>query len=265
CKHNITKTLLLLTLLFGLSGCSAQGKVDGLIKAPRLSDAQAQIQMLLNKHLSANAVLVCPSKGEFQKSIEYIDLNQDQQDEAIAFFREKGSDFYNNKIGCLILSEDKQNHWFFKEQLIMDGTSFERVMFRDLNGDGYREILFFTETEGTTLRNILVFDGSKGGYELQLNEFGADFIVEDLDMDGICDIIRFHPKGYDLQYDCSLFQFQQGKWRVADEKMLQMQEKFSFVLNPPEKSGDKRWQILIKDCQSKLEVIHSELIFVGTD
>ena len=76
--------LLLVSLL--LAGCSAEGNVETLLRAPQLSGESAALQKALNSYLGGSATLKYPASGDFLSPFAFGDWDGDGVDEAAVLY-----------------------------------------------------------------------------------------------------------------------------------------------------------------------------------
>lgn len=76
--------LLLVPLL--LAGCSAEGNVETLLRAPQLSGESAALQKALNSYLGGSATLKYPANGDFLSPFAFGDWDGDGTDEAAILY-----------------------------------------------------------------------------------------------------------------------------------------------------------------------------------
>ena len=76
--------LLLVPLL--LAGCSAEGNVETLLRAPQLSGESAALQKALNSYLGGSATLKYPANGDFLSPFAFGDWDGDGTDEAALLY-----------------------------------------------------------------------------------------------------------------------------------------------------------------------------------
>lgn len=124
-----------LLMTFALCGCSGSGITERLMRAPFPAGDGKEIQEQLNKELG-NALLKFPKNGDFRSAIIQMDLNNDQSNEAIVFYRRDEA----SMISIAVL-EQKNESWRLVATKESDGGEVERVMFGDVDGDGDKEII----------------------------------------------------------------------------------------------------------------------------
>lgn len=217
-------------LLF-LTGCSNKDEVDSLMKPPKLSASQSQILELMDKFIPKEAKLVIPSYGENQKSIEYIDLDGDKKDEAIIFLKEEGKVSYDSKIEFLILKQI-ENKWTNESYISEHGNSIDSVIFKDIDGDGKKEIILIYKMQGSSIGNIGIYKEEGNAFKEIFSETCFNYVLEDLDMDGITELIVFNDT------KCILYKVYQEWLSKKDEKDFSIIEKYSIEVQGDKKSKE---------------------------
>ncbi len=124
-----------------LSGCSLGGDVENLIRPPRSTGEQQEIQEALENAIGnagkGGYVLKYPKAGEYRSAIILKDLNGDGEEEALAFYR-PGPENSSLHLNLLQKSEGK---WRSISDMEGASTDVEEVLFGDLDGDGFLEMV----------------------------------------------------------------------------------------------------------------------------
>ena len=125
-------------LLCGTCGCSITdlGKED-LLRPPKTMGDEAEIEALISKTASNGYTLKYPKSGSYRSAIVMHDLNGDDVDEAIAFFREKDS---AAGIHMLVMYEE-DGEWKISDDFVTETTDVDCVDFADICEDDSLEIL----------------------------------------------------------------------------------------------------------------------------
>ncbi len=123
-----------LALLLLLGGCSLGGSIEKLYSLPQMPDEYLELQHAIDTVLSTGAVYSAPVDGVHRQSVQLVDLNGDEVEEAVAFFSAAG--------------EKPLKIWVFRQRegsyeraavIEGDGSSIESIDYVDLDGDGWLE------------------------------------------------------------------------------------------------------------------------------
>lgn len=137
----IWKKVCLMALLWALScllgGCLSSSTVEELFTLPQPPIEYTELAAKIDQLISDGYEYASPTGGENIQSVQMVDLDQDGQDEAIAFFR-RDSDEKPLKI-MVFQSRDDTYEWLCTIE--SSGTAVDSVQYRDMNGDGVQEII----------------------------------------------------------------------------------------------------------------------------
>lgn len=131
---------LTVVIVFSLCGCTVfNTSFEGLLSAPKLTAAQTEIINALLLGPGGEAELVYPRSGNYRSAIILKNLDEEETEEAIVFYREKASagQLANNtqgEIGIRVGFLDKQEgKWRAVADCPLDGTEVEGVDFYNLD------------------------------------------------------------------------------------------------------------------------------------
>lgn len=86
-----------------LAGCTPiESNVENLMQPPKLTDLQYQVDKALREAVGGNFRLKYPSGGKYRSAFNFLDLDGDGVDEAVAFFTDR-----DDSIQTAILRQDK--------------------------------------------------------------------------------------------------------------------------------------------------------------
>lgn len=89
-KHLRTICALALVLALTISGCTFYSG-DDLLLAPQPTKNYVALQEQLEKILNGGAIYAVPQSGENRSTVQLVDLDNDGEDEAVAFFRDSST------------------------------------------------------------------------------------------------------------------------------------------------------------------------------
>lgn len=126
-----------LLLSFVLSGCSALSfDASDIMSPPKATGDKAEIQKLIEHESTGSYTLQYPKNGNNRSSIITYDYDNDEVDEAIAFYCEKDSE----DVHALFV-EHKDGKYVVLDNIVLSQTYVDLVDFADIDGDKLDEIL----------------------------------------------------------------------------------------------------------------------------
>lgn len=135
------KRLILLTaavcLLF--CGCNLTGIGEGndLLRPPRTTGDEAEIENLISKTAPKGYTLKYPKSGTHRSAIVMEDLDGDDVEEAIAFFRDKDS---VTGVHMLVMYKSR-DEWRISSDFETETADVDCIEFADIDGDSSQEIM----------------------------------------------------------------------------------------------------------------------------
>ena len=137
-KNKLLSALFLCCVLFSFSSCSLRiVSVDSLIRAPKLTGVNQQVQQSLDQSVGEDMILKTPLSGEYASAFVYRDLDNDQNNECIAFYALTSSD----TVHMNILDTDQNGSWFSVCDTAGSGSDVSSLTFADVDGNGRDEII----------------------------------------------------------------------------------------------------------------------------
>ena len=126
-------TALCLALCFMLCGCNftSVGEND-MLRPPRTTGDEAEIENLISKTAPSGYTLKYPKNGNHRSAIVMTDLDGDDVDEAIAFFREKDK---VTGVHMLIMYKDEES-WKISSDFETETADVDCIDFANLDGKG---------------------------------------------------------------------------------------------------------------------------------
>jgi len=131
-----------------LSGCSIGGDIATMLTPPAMSVGREALTQSIKAAIGEGYELVYPQAGSYRTGIISVDLNGDEQTEAVCFYRPNKS----GKLSFLAM-ENVGESWQLLGKAESEAASVGRVNFGDLDGDGLSEIVvgwqYLTDTDGS--------------------------------------------------------------------------------------------------------------------
>ncbi len=149
--------IIVLCLLCGLvfGGCSAGiDSVDSLLVPPNPYGSNSALQTACRRILGEDIILKTPASGEYNSAITLVDLDSDDLQEAVIFFSGAND---STGVSMAVLRLDN-GEWMLVRRFYGSGSDVGSVEFRDLDNDGYSEILVsWTLFENRTSKMLSVY------------------------------------------------------------------------------------------------------------
>lgn len=132
---------------------------DNLLRPPKSTGDEAEIEQLIAATAKDKYTLKYPKSGNHRSAITMYDLDGDDNEEAIAFYRQ-GDDVA--RIHMLVMYCDN-GEWKLSSDIITDTTDVDCVDFADIDGEGSIEILvgFTTYSPNTNFLSCYTYSDGK--------------------------------------------------------------------------------------------------------
>ena len=139
----LISALVLGSMLVGLSGCNITDfSAENLLRPPKAVGDEAEIEQLIAKTADSGYTLKYPKNGKFRSAIIMTDLDGNDSNEAVAFFRNSAE---TSSVHMLVMYS-KDNSWEIASDNIFETTDIDSVDFADLTGNGKAEIIVNSTT-----------------------------------------------------------------------------------------------------------------------
>lgn len=181
-KKSIKRVLMLsmiLSTVFLLSGCIFDVSDVDLLSKPKLPLELEEISQVLKSHFNEDIQLISPLEGENKKSVQFIDLDQDGENEVVVLHA-KSTDEYAMKVTVL---SKKNGKWRINTDIQGIGYDINKIDFPDLDGDGVREIVVGWQSGAQLNKGLSVYRHGANGYEEIYKDSYTEFVTGDLNGD----------------------------------------------------------------------------------
>ncbi len=154
-KKRIFFVLIAAVLVLTLTGCKTGFTLNAseLMRPPKATGGNAQIQELIDRHAGNNYALKYPQNGAYRTAITTVDLNSDAKEEAIAFYQPSGD---GQSVHLLIMKEIDRE-WTVIGDHPSTSTAVDRLLFADLDGDGTKEIIVGYCSYNSLINNMSLY------------------------------------------------------------------------------------------------------------
>ena len=169
-----------------LNSCSIGFDDENLLQPPKNTGREAAIEELIEKSAGGQYLLKYPKSGDYRSAIVTTDLNGDEIDEALAFYRTKPDESVH-----MLVMRCVKDKWKACTDFKTAYTDVNSICFADYNFDGVLDILAgFTTSGEVNELNIfnLDFKTSKA-VKVDFTANYSSFTTGDFDGDGGSEII----------------------------------------------------------------------------
>lgn len=160
--------LVLIILLLG--GCELSAmEVDNFMRPPAATGNSAAIQQALTAELGTQFSLRYPRSGEHRSAVVMSDIDGDEREEAIVFYRLSTDNFGARMI---VLDSDEEGEWHTAGIAEAVGGEIDRILLGDINGNGSNELItgWSTRSGSKLVKAYTLISGELHTVEIAANE-----------------------------------------------------------------------------------------------
>ena len=154
-KRNILSvSLVTICFLFLLSSCKSSDfikPVDTLLSPPLYHEEYESLVNAFREKVSKNAVFCTPRSGEYRSAITIEDLDGDNENEALIFYKDE----IESSVAKLHYFKIVNGEWISRSDLIGYGNEVEKILISDMDGDGNRELIVIWRVSGVSSSKIM--------------------------------------------------------------------------------------------------------------
>lgn len=183
-KNRIWQLAAFFVLVLLLGGCTIYAPTD-LYTLPQPSEEYLQLQSLLNNEIAAGSEYAAPTGGNYRQSVQFYDLDQDGQEEVLAFFRDE------DLLPFICIYENSGETYTLALTIQGVGSSISRVEYAELDGSPGTELVVVWNY-ASDLRLLRVYSLSDNSSSVLLEEREQEFTVADLDGDGRSELLTLY-------------------------------------------------------------------------
>lgn len=177
---------LLLCAAVLLSGCLLD-PAESLYAIPARSEDFYNLQTAIENAMPAGAVYCAPIAGENQQPVQMADLDGDQQDEAIVYWKSDGD------LPLTVSVFDKREDQFVQiAKADGAGNAFDHVQYVEIDGNPGNEIVVGRQISDQVTQTLYVYSLENDTLTEMMNANYSQFITTDLDADGLHDVVLLH-------------------------------------------------------------------------
>lgn len=204
-----------------LCGCNMTGIGENdMLRPPRTTGDEAEIENLISKTVPKGYTLKYPKNGSHRSAIVMTDLDGDDTDEAIAFFREKDN---VTGVHMLVMYKDSDT-WKIASDFETETAEVDCVEFADINGSGTQEILAGYATYTPNVNFLSCYSYNKG--TMQTVETGSPnysaFYCGSLDNSGKSKVITLTLFTPEHEAKATMLEYDKGKNSLYSKSSVSM-------------------------------------------
>ncbi len=153
-KKRILLLILTVFMIFSLCGCGIISfNVSELMSPPKATGENADIQKLIDKEAGTGHTLKYPQNGSYRSSITCADLDDDGEQEAVAFYLPAGE----TQAAHIIIMDCIDDEWVVIGNYTSKNSTVDRLEFCDLDGDSKKEIVVGWSTYNSLINDLSVY------------------------------------------------------------------------------------------------------------
>jgi len=203
--------------MFSLGGCALSAlTAENVMEPPEAYGDGAELQTALEDALGPQITLRYPRSGEYRSAVVRADLDKDEHDEAIVFYRPATE---SSGARMVLMDTNDEDEWTMAGEFADAEGEIDRVIFGDIDGDGVLDIItgwsaysdygtiFIHSCAGGSLRRISISDADGVVGAKALSSY-AELAVGDFDGDKVDELLTVTLAGADETGQARLLKWQ---------------------------------------------------------
>lgn len=193
-KHSLILLLMIITLL--CSSCTGFSPItEDLMQPPKLTAEQKALDDALRESVTQDFTLKYPKSGEFRSAYVYYNLDDDEEEEALAFYS-----IGLSSTARVALLDRKDGVWHAVNALSGASQEVEFVAFAHISNRDKKDVIIGWSSEEESEKQLELYSCTNGKLERMLFRDSAgktdfnyydSYLVNDMDSDGLDDIYLF--------------------------------------------------------------------------
>lgn len=256
-KYVLAGILLLLASLLTSCGYST---VEEMYRIPKRSQEYTFLQSTIEQAMTG-LEFASPTMGDNQQTVQAADLDGDGKTEYLVFARDSS----DKPLKVLIFHETEDEKYFLMERLEMNGSSFEQVIYADMDGCPGTELIIGRRLTNQVMRIAAVYSFADGQGEQQINTIYSKFLTADLTRDGKQELIVIREGDTDVSAGSAVV-FRWGNSdveRTREIRLSQRVEQIKRLKVSRLESGDPA--VYISSTINDSAIVTDVLVMQGTD
>ncbi|KNF07535.1 hypothetical protein CLPU_15c00290 [Gottschalkia purinilytica] len=199
-----------------LPACSFKASPEGLMKVPKFSQENQEIKSVIQKILPKTAKLTAPYNKEELSAIKFIDLDGDNEDEVVAFYKLSVD---KDSLRALVLKKEN-GAWIPKGEMKESGKEFDEVMFKDITGNGRPEIIISSMGGEYKNKGVSMYSYSDDNIVEIFETAYEEMIIADLDNDELPEIVTLKKSDDRLSADLYKYTSEESTIEFINETIV---------------------------------------------
>ena len=256
-KYVLAGILLLLASLLTSCGYST---VEEMYRIPKRSQEYTFLQSTIEQAMTG-LEFASPTMGDNQQTVQAADLDGDGKTEYLVFARDSS----DKPLKVLIFHETEDEKYFLMERLEMNGSSFEQVIYADMDGRSGMELVIGRRLTNQVMRIADVYSFAGGQGEQQINTIYSKFLTADLTCDGKQELIVIREGDKDVSAGSAVvFRWENSDVeRTREIRLSQRVEQIKRLKVSRLESGDPA--VYISSTINDIAIVTDVLVMQGTD
>lgn len=176
----------LLCAVLLLSGCFLD-PAESLYAIPARSEDYYNLQSAIETAMPDGAAYCAPVAGENQQPVQMADIDGDQQDEAIVYWKS------DQDLPLTVSVFDKRgDHYELIAKADGAGSAFDRVQYVEIDGNPGIEIVVGRQISDRVTQTLYVYSFENDALTERMSANYSEFITTDLDANGLYDLVLLH-------------------------------------------------------------------------
>ncbi len=245
------------------SGCNITDfSADNLLRPPKAVGDEAEIEQLIAKTADSGYTLKYPKSGRFRSAIIMIDLDGDENDEAVAFFRNSTE---TSSVHMLVMYS-KDDSWKIASDNVFETTDIDSVDFADITGNGKSEIIVNSTTYTPNVGKLFCYSysGGKTG-EIGSEQSCSSFVTGDFDNDGTSEIMSLVLYTTENEALASMLDYNEDSKSLYAKAMANMDPNVVKYKNIAVTKLENDITGVVVDGTSASEITNTQVIFYSRD
>lgn len=202
-----------------VSGCQAVSPSQ-MMKPPAIEDTQAELMRVVKESIPQGAQLTMPVLTEQKDVLFSVNLDQDGQNEIVAFYERKATSSYEGASNGMIVMKKTGDAWKKVSEHEGKGDELERVIFQDMTGDGLPEIAVgWSNGEGMN-KELTVFTPQEQKITLLWQHSYTAMGIGEITGDSLADVAIVLHDRENMTAEGKVFAYQQNQMKETDTLSL---------------------------------------------
>jgi hypothetical protein len=173
-----------------------------------------KLKVEISKQLPDGAELLSSAEGEFSHLMYF--KASDGVERAVIPYKKDSS---KKPLNLMVLEKSK-DVWVEKDRLPLVGEDFDKVVFKDITGDGGDEMIVGLKIGKSSTRGLSVYGYGDGELEELLSDNYEDLFVADFDSDEIGEIVLLKNNSKEKRTEINYYEYKGGSLDIIDSIAL---------------------------------------------